>query len=49
MRAKYSVVDADFYNFDETSFMMGVICSGMVITRADRHGKSKAVQPGNRE
>ena len=49
MRAKYSVVDADFYNFDETGFMMGVICSGMVVTRADRRGKSKAVQLGNRE
>ncbi|KAF2840206.1 hypothetical protein M501DRAFT_1002512, partial [Patellaria atrata CBS 101060] len=27
---------ADLYNFDETGFMMGVICSGMVVTRADR-------------
>ena len=49
MRAKYSVVDADFYNLDETGFMMGVICSGMVVTRADQRSKSKAVQPGNRE
>ena len=29
--------------------MMGQICPGMVVTRADRRGKSKAVQPGNRE
>ena len=29
--------------------MIGQICPGMVVTRADRHGKSKAVQPGNRE
>jgi hypothetical protein len=49
MRAKYGVVDSDFYNFDETGFMMGQICPGMVVTRADRRGKSKAVQPGNRE
>ena len=49
MRAKYGVVDADIYNFDETGFMMGQICPGMVVTRADRRGRSKAVQPGNRE
>ena len=49
MRAKYSVADADFYNFDETGFMMGIICASMVVTRADRRGRSKFVQPGNRE
>jgi hypothetical protein len=49
MRAKYGVVDCDFYNFDETGFMMGQICPGMVVTRADRRGKAKRVQPGNRE
>jgi len=49
MRAKYGIQDCDFYNFDETGFMMGVICPGMVVTRADRRGRGKAVQPGNRE
>jgi hypothetical protein len=49
MRAKYSILDCDFYNFDETGFMMGVICPAMVVTRADRRGRGKAVQPGNRE
>ncbi|TVY13429.1 hypothetical protein LARI1_G009571 [Lachnellula arida] len=49
MRAKYGVLDCDFYNFDETGFMMGVICATMVVTRADRRGRGKAVQPGNRE
>ena len=50
MRAKYGIADSDFYNFDETGFMMGVICgSSMVVTRADRQGRSKSVQPGNRE
>ena len=29
--------------------MMGVICASMIVTRADRHGRGKAVQPGNRE
>jgi hypothetical protein len=43
MRAKYSVVNSDIYNFDETGFMMGQIAPGMVVTRANRQGKSKAV------
>ncbi|RFN43685.1 hypothetical protein FIE12Z_12081 [Fusarium flagelliforme] len=29
--------------------MMGVISSGMVVTCAERHGRPKSVQPGNRE
>jgi transcriptional regulator with XRE-family HTH domain len=49
MRAKYRVLDCDFYNFDETGFMIGVICSTMVVTRADRRGRGKTVQLGNRE
>jgi DDE superfamily endonuclease/helix-turn-helix, Psq domain len=49
MRAKYGIQDCDFYNFDETGFMMGVISPAMVVTRADRRGRGKAVQPGNRE
>jgi hypothetical protein len=49
MRAKYGIQDCDFYNFDEIGFMMGVICASMVVTRADRCGRGKAIQPGNRE
>jgi Tc5 transposase DNA-binding domain/helix-turn-helix, Psq domain len=49
MRVKYSVLDCDFYNFDETGFMIGIISLAMVVTRADRRGRGKAVQPSNRE
>jgi len=49
MRAKYGILDYDFYNFDETGFIMGVISPAMVVTHADRRGRDKAVQPGNRE
>jgi len=49
MQMTYGVQDCDFYNFDETGFMMGIISSAMVVMRSDRHGKSKSVQPGNRE
>jgi hypothetical protein len=49
MRAKYGVVDQDFYNFDETGFAMGMIRASVVVTRAERRAKAKMVQPGNRE
>jgi hypothetical protein len=49
MRAKYSVVDSDFYNFDETGFPIGIITPGIVVTRTDRRGRVKGIQPGNRE
>ena len=49
MREKYGIQDTDFYNFDETGFMMGIICGNMVVTRADRRGRGKQLQPGNRE
>jgi hypothetical protein len=47
--AKYGIVDADIYNFDETGFMMGVISTAMVVTSSERSGRAKAIQPGNRE
>jgi hypothetical protein len=43
MRAKYGIVDSDFYNFDETGFIIGIITSAIVVTRADRRGRGKAV------
>ncbi|EDO04991.1 hypothetical protein SS1G_07475 [Sclerotinia sclerotiorum 1980 UF-70] len=49
MQAKYDIQDCDFYNFDETGFMMGIICSGMVVISSERNGRNKAIQPGNRE
>jgi hypothetical protein len=47
--AKYSICEADIYNFDETGFMMGVISTGMVVTSSDGRAKAKTIQPGNRE
>jgi hypothetical protein len=49
MRAKYGIQDSDYYNFDETGFMMGKIEGVLVVTRSDRQKKPKLVQPGNRE
>ena len=47
--AKYGIQVEDIYNFDETGFMMGQIASTIIVTGADRNGKRKKVQPGNRE
>jgi hypothetical protein len=47
--AKYSICEADIYNFDETGFMMGVISTGMVVTSSGGRAKAKTIQPGNRE
>ncbi|KAH7459257.1 hypothetical protein FOMA001_g20090 [Fusarium oxysporum f. sp. matthiolae] len=44
---KYGIRSDEIYNFDETSFMMGVIASGMVVTGTERRVKPKSVQPGN--
>jgi hypothetical protein len=43
------VLDCDFYNFDETGFIIDVIYSIIVVTRKDRRDRGKTVQPGNRE
>ncbi|KFY20759.1 hypothetical protein V493_07625, partial [Pseudogymnoascus sp. VKM F-4281 (FW-2241)] len=49
MKAKYGIQDCDFYNFDEAGFMMGKIQASTVVTRSDRRGRPKRVQPGDRE
>jgi len=41
MYVKYVIDDVDFYNFDEIGFMMGVICSSMVVMGANWEGKRK--------
>jgi len=49
MRSKYSIQDCNFYNFNETGFIMGVICSNTVVIHANRQGRSKQLQPSNHE
>ena len=43
------VLDNDIYNFDETSFQIGVASTSKVVTRSDRRNRPVVVQPGNRE
>lgn len=48
--AKYGIAEEDIYNFDETGFLMGLLAaSGMVITSAERRGRPRQAQQGNRE
>ena len=47
--AKYGIPEEDIYNFDETGFQMGVISTSKVVTRSERTGRTKTIQPGNRE
>lgn len=47
VEAEYGIADADIYNFDEISFMMGVISTGMVVTSSERLSDTRLIQPGN--
>jgi hypothetical protein len=47
--AKYGILEEDVYNFDETSFQIGVIATAKVVTGAELSGKAVSIQPGNRE
>ena len=48
-KAEYGILDDDTYNFDETGFQMGVISTAKVVTGADRAGRPRTIQPGNRK
>ena len=43
MHNKYSIFNCNFYNFNETGFIMGAICPFMVVTCFNWRGKSKAI------
>jgi hypothetical protein len=49
MISKYGIHEEDIYNFDETGFLMGQISSEMVVTNAERKGRPRTTQQGNRE
>jgi len=46
---KHGICEEDIYNFDETGFLMGQISSEMVVTAAERRGRPRTTQQGNRE
>jgi hypothetical protein len=46
---KYSVIEEDIFNFNETGFQIGVISTSKVIILLDRKGRLRTKQPGNRK
>jgi hypothetical protein len=46
---KYGILPEDIYNFDETSFAIGLCATAKVITRSDRYSRPYLLQPNNRE
>jgi hypothetical protein len=49
IKAKYRILDYDFYNFDEIGFMISTIYVTIIVTCVDRYIRSKIIQLGNRE
>jgi hypothetical protein len=47
-KAKYGILDEDVFNFDKAGFMMGKIMTQLVVTGSERRGRSKAIQPSDR-
>ncbi|CEL10571.1 hypothetical protein ASPCAL13688 [Aspergillus calidoustus] len=46
---KHGIQAEDIYNFDETSFAMGLITTTKVVTRSNMPGRPHLIQPGQRE
>ena len=46
---KYGIHEDDIHNFDESSFLIGMIATAKVVTGAESRNQLKAAQPGNRE
>ncbi|KAK1912730.1 MFS-type transporter clz9 [Pyrenophora teres f. teres] len=48
-KAELGICDEDIYNFHEAGFIIGNIITQLVVTEAERRGRPKTIQPGNRE
>ena len=46
---KYGIQIKNFYNFNETGFIINVITASIIITRSNKHGKVKSVQFNNQK
>ena len=44
---KYSILNRDFYNFNKTSFIIGIIYIAMIITNSEKYNRNKSIQLGN--
>ncbi len=41
VKAKYSIIEDDIYNFDKTRFIIGIIFIGIVVITLDSCNKAK--------
>ena len=41
IKVKYGILNDDIYNFDETSFIIGIIIATIVVTTLDGCSKAK--------
>ena len=41
IKVKYGILDDDSYNFNETSFIIGIIIAIIVVTTLDSRGRAK--------
>jgi len=48
-KVKYGILNDDIYNFNEISFIIGIIMVIMVVTTSNSRGRAKQAQPSNRE
>jgi len=48
VKVKYSILNDDLYNFNETGFIIGIIITIIVVTTLDsRSSRAKQAQPSN--
>jgi hypothetical protein len=48
-KTKYNIYDDNVYNFNEAGFVIGKITTQLVVIGAERRGRPRAFQTGNRE
>ena len=46
---KYSILNRDFYNFNETDFIIGIIYIVIIVISIEKYNRSKSIQLDNRE
>ena len=49
MITKYEIQIEDFYNFDETDFIINIIIFSLIIIRSNRYKKTKSIQFNNQK
>ena len=43
IQTKYNILDYNFYNFDETNFIIDIIYSGIIVINTERNSRNKII------